>query len=649
MHSPSPKINPVLFPIIVILVFGLSIFGHYLHLAHEGHEFHFFGVVYATICFFMMHHVSAVPENTYILVAQYLAALLICTSIFSLVWTKVKKAFLVYNIGATYRNHIVIFRLNHIGKTLALELLKKKYKVIVVESDEHNPYIESIKHHGGIVFTEKPSEVKTFEMAAVNQSKICILTSNRDELNIEIAGSLANYLLANSKKTKSDPHKIMVHINNAANESILKDYFDIHNQDDHYDLETFNVYESAAKKIFDTYTPYKYLNFRDKESENAIAVIGFTDVAEAFIVENMILSHFPESEKLKIYLVDEHADNHFNHLNYKYPYMSEFIEVVPVKLLNATFFANFAWSKTHIEKLSKIKVAYFFGAKDAELIASAASFRQFLYTQTLSTTQTPIVVCLPEDTDVLGLLNANRTPDKSLSKIFKTQLGIQTYRLITHTCTAESLIEESELIHKLSKAINFFYAIKYEFAQLLETNWNIKNANTIVQQLEETILALPEKHTTLADNEIEDHVLQQLYNSTQIAVNDLRKDFSIEKHWQLLSYRKKDSNKYAARQVSMKVHFFKNLGCWPMTKQNITQYFTRLAPVEHTRWSAEKMVFNFKYGPFPADKKEKILLKEVLKIHDQLIPYDKLTFEEKEKDLNIFLLVPVLNLINTIK
>lgn len=93
MHSPSPKINPVLFPIIVILVFGLSIFGHFVHLAHEGHEFHFFGVVYATICFFMMHHVSAVPENTYILVAQYLAALLICTSIFSLVWTKVKKAF----------------------------------------------------------------------------------------------------------------------------------------------------------------------------------------------------------------------------------------------------------------------------------------------------------------------------------------------------------------------------------------------------------------------------------------------------------------------------------------------------------------------------------------------------------------------------
>jgi hypothetical protein len=39
----------------------------------------------------------------------------------------------------------------------------------------------------------------------------------------------------------------------------------------------------------------------------------------------------------------------------------------------------------------------------------------------------------------------------------------------------------------------------------------------------------------------------------------------------------------------------------------------------------------------------------VLKIHDQLIPYEKLTLEEKEKDLNIFLMVPVLNIINPVK
>ena len=91
----------------------------------------------------------------------------------------------------------------------------------------------------------------------------------------------------------------------------------------------------------------------------------------------------------------------------------------------------------------------------------------------------------------------------------------------------------------------------------------------------------------------------------------------------------------------------KYLGCQPLNRKNITDYFPRLAPIEHIRWNAEKMVFNFKYGPFSADKSERNLLKEVLKIHDQLVPFDKLEDVDKEKDLNIFLMIPVLNIINS--
>jgi hypothetical protein len=65
--------------------------------------------------------------------------------------------------------------------------------------------------------------------------------------------------------------------------------------------------------------------------------------------------------------------------------------------------------------------------------------------------------------------------------------------------------------------------------------------------------------------------------------------------------------------------------------------------MEHKRWSAEKMVFNYKYGPLVSDKAERYVLKDVLKIHDQLIAYEKLTEVEKEKDLNLFLLLPLLS------
>jgi hypothetical protein len=65
--------------------------------------------------------------------------------------------------------------------------------------------------------------------------------------------------------------------------------------------------------------------------------------------------------------------------------------------------------------------------------------------------------------------------------------------------------------------------------------------------------------------------------------------------------------------------------------------------MEHKCWTAEKMVFNYKYGPLVSGKADRYVLKDVLKIHDQLIPYDKLTEIEKKKDLNIFLLLPLLS------
>ena len=648
MKSPNPKVNPILFPVIVILVFVFSIIGHQIEMAHTGHHFHLLGVIYATICFFLMHHVDPIPPNNYILFAQYLAALLICTSIFALVFERLKKAYLINRIKLTYKNHIVIFTLSHIGKTIALELLDKGYKVIVIETDEKNPFIEQVKKKGGFVFTEKPSDFKTLDMTGVGNCRVCLLTSDNDEVNIETASTIGSYLLTNSSKGKTDPHKIMVHINNAANENIIKDYFDIHNEDDHYDLETFTVSESAAKKIYDLYPPHKYINLADKESENAIAIIGYSNVAEAFIIENIILSHYPDMDKLKIYLVDEHADLHFNHLNFKYPFYHEFVEIIPVKLLNGSFFANFAWSKNHIEKLSKVKVAYVFGNNDSALITTAANFRQFLYTQTLAITQVPIIACLPEDTGILNLLNINKHKSQTLSQEFSSKLNIKTYRLISNTCTADGLIEENEHTHKLSKLINFFYSIKYEFASELTQKFNVQNANKIAAKLEDCLLALPEQHTSMNEKEIEKYLLEILQKDTGISYTELYKNFSIDKRWSLLSYRKKDSNKYASRQVAQKINTLKHIGCWPMTKQNITNFYPRVAPLEHTRWNAEKMVFNYKYGPFPTDKKEKHLLKEVLKIHDQLVPYEKLSEDDKQKDLNIFLMVPVLNIIKPI-
>ncbi|MEO6150109.1 MAG: hypothetical protein ABIN95_08675, partial [Mucilaginibacter sp.] len=514
------------------------------------------------------------------------------------------------------------------------ELLKDGYKVVVIEKEEEL-FISEIKNAGGIVLSENDIN-KEFENSLVRQSGACVLAGTDDLYNMKLVNTLIAFL---QKKSPDRVTKIMIHVNGTDNINILKDYLDINNKHEHYDLETFNVSQLAAQKIYDQYTPYKYMGDIEKEEEQSIAIVGFNSAAENFLLENIILSHSPAMDNLTVYLLDKNADTAINHFAFKHPYYADYIDLVPVKLLNDSFYANFTWSKKDIEKISKVKIAYMFGDSESALLTASTNLRQFFYAQTLNLSQVPIIVCMPEDADVMNLLD-----EDGVSVVLSKQLNIQQLKLISDTCTSAALIEESVVTDKISRIINYYYSLKYEFSSELAQKFNFDNGNqAIVDALEKELISMPENTEAITEKTVEDFVLKYIAEKTFVSYDALKKHLSIQKRWNILSHRKKDSNRYAARQIAMKVAWLERIGCWPLNRTNIQRFYPRLAPMEHKRWSAEKIVFNFKYGPLPKDKNERFILKDILKIHDQIIPYEKLDEVEKEKDLNLFLLLPLLN------
>ncbi len=359
----------------------------------------------------------------------------------------------------------------------------------------------------------------------------------------------------------------------------------------------------------------------------------------------MILSHYDDHKPLTIYLVDKDVDTFLHHFIYQYPFHAEFVNLVPVKLLNANFFANFAWSKAHIEKLSLIKAAYFFGENDSVIMNTAASFRQFLYIQTLSISQIPLIVSLPEDSGIYDFLNDSTLHKDEVEHLFNNTLNQHYIKRKSDTFSGKSVIEESEVIDTISRVINFYYTVCYEFARVINTQFQKELSQDIIDELGGFIISFPENHTSFTEKEFEQQFFAFLSSKTGIPADQLYRQNSIKKNWNLLNNRKKDSNRYAARHMQVKMFIMNEIGCTPVNRENIVKFYPKLATVEHSRWSGEKMVFNYKYGPFSKDKKEKYILKEVLKIHDQLIPYDKLTQGEKDKDLNLFLLLPLLDVL----
>lgn len=635
-NSRLAKIKFILIFLSVLLVFILGVLGFQ---ETTGEDFSFFGAVYSTFCLFLVGNADPVPGSTFLLIAQYLAAILFGLGVFSLVFDQVHNVYVITKIRFTYRDHIVVFSLNTVGQKIATELLKKGHKVVVVEPDKENSFLYQIKKSGGLVVYGNGGDGETISDAGLASAKTCIIAGDTDQENMEIANEILSY---RQTKEIEGSLKILLHVSDNNNINILKDYLDIHNQDEDYDLETFNVWQLAARKIYDLYPPHQYIKV-EQEDGAAIAIVGYTQAAEEFILENIILSHYPEMINLKIYLLDKDADICLSQFNFKYPFYADFVDIIPVKLLNGSFYANFTWSKKDIEKLSKVKIVYMFGDSDAELLTSAASLRQFFYNQTQSVSQVPLILCLPEDAGITELLDSNRDPKTNSSNVFSKKLNIQTFHLVSDTCTSETLLEHTELIDKLSKLINYYYSIKYEFYSELKMHWNIESAKDLVDRLDTALLQMSEDDGKINERTIQRFVIRYLSDHTAVHYNSLSSRLSVDKRWNILTQRKKDSNRYAARQLALKFSALKRIGCDPLNNENITRFYGRLAPMEHKRWSAEKMVFNYKYGALPADKNERYILKDILKIHDQLIPYEKLTETEKEKDLNLFLLLPLLS------
>ena len=98
-----------------------------------------------------------------------------------------------------------------------------------------------------------------------------------------------------------------------------------------------------------------------------------------------------------------------------------------------------------------------------------------------------------------------------------------------------------------------------------------------------------------------------------------------------------------ARHLPSKLKILEKLGIKEINEETLLAHMDELAPLEHNRWSAEKIMAGFNYGNIPTnDKKLKSILKYTLKIHNQLKRYDQLDSVNKHKDIEIYLIIPLL-------
>lgn len=651
------QIFPIVIIILIVNVFIFGIYGYYELLAPQG-KFDFWGVLYSVLTMFIMDGAFALDgdnplfKNWQLILASYLAAFVLGYGIFTIIYEYAHRAWIIFRIRFFFKNHTIILGAGQIGCKLALELLEENWQIVVIEKNEKNENIMKIRLAGGYVLIGSAFEEYDLIKAGISHASRCLIVVGNDENNIK-AANLLTYL--NQHKRISNHIKVQVQVRGWYNTSFLKDYMDVYNRTENFDMDTFNAHRAAAQVLFDDFSPlskvqYKVFKENDKivrieSSENAIALIGYNQTAEAFIVENIILSHSPGLRNLKVLLICKDAKKTLQNIKFKFAFIDQYLDIIPIELDSDNFSSENFNSEKFIKLLSQLSSAYLFGDEDAFLISLANGFRQLLYAKINDLNQIPIVVCLPEASQSLELLDPmifqGASSKVDLFNDFKKHFNINILKVVTDTCTKEKLIDEVGIEEDLAKTVNYFYSMKYEFAWLLPESDRKLLTDKHLEKIEHIFLT-KKFSTSNPLLELENAILEELESVLGKNKEELRKIFGIGQRWHALADIKQDSNRYVARHLNVKIGFLQKMGHETFERETIEKYFKVLAPIEHKRWCAEKLVYRFKFGEFPKDNASKKLLKDTLKIHDQLIPYEALDKEMEDKDFNMFLLVTVL-------
>lgn len=538
------------------------------------------------------------------------------------------------------KKEVIIIGTTNSSIKFAHDLVRFGKRVKIISENGNNPQLSKLQKLGVKIHFVNGIESSIIEESMLKKCSLLVLSCEEDVQNINIL----DYIFKIHRSGLQEDHlTVLVKINQEDTRSLLLDYANIYSLERSIYLHIFNPFCEFAKTIYDRFPPYLFVNDETVNNKKKVVVMcGYSPTAEFFLLENCVLSHFDEGQKLKIIHIAKNAEQIKSDILFRRPHLNEYIQYVPVEMRNKSFVDLESWSSDIYEDILSMDVAYCFGDDDGVVLNMALRFKQQMYNALQNVRAVPVIACLPETSDIFNILGEGNAQQKSVLGILDETLRVHTVQMHTDGAQIAKYISSDDEVENIAKVVNYYYAVSYEFPHLLNKHFKKNNANHVIQEIKTKILHFSVKnHSPLF--QIEDMVLAELLSYTKGSSYNLKSIFGIEEHWRSITERSRESNRYVARDVASKAAELKKAGVHKFDAEIITDYAHLLSASIHKRWAAEKQNANFIYGKLDQrDPKFKKILKSQLKVHDLLLPYEELPEFEKGKDVEMLKLLPLL-------
>jgi len=229
--------------------------------------------------------------------------------------------------------HTVVCGLGRKGLQLVRELIASGKKVVVIEPDEQNDYIEICRDLGAVVLVGDGTETEILEQARAHYARQVFAVCGNDGINVEIAVRIFG-LRESPSFEKASRLECWLHIVDPILCQALKSNRMFHNEAGNFSLGITNLFENSARELFqERPLDREFIRAGDPRSVHLV-IVGFGQMGQAVALQAAKIGHFANGRKLRLTILDREANGQQLRLLARYP---RFANVCDIQFIQSDF------------------------------------------------------------------------------------------------------------------------------------------------------------------------------------------------------------------------------------------------------------------------------------------------------------------------
>jgi len=322
------------------------------------------------------------------------------------------------------RDHIIICGLGRKGIRLANLFQERGDPVVIIEADEGNDWIETVRASGIVVLDGDASDPEMLLKARLLRARYVISVLGDDGLNAEVAVQAEQL----SNQRESGVLTCIIHIVDPQLWYLLREKELYTSPEAHFRLELFNIFDHGASLLLKKYSPWNNESDRDRPS-NRLLLIGLGNLGQSLLVQASMQwqEHRQNEERLKFLLVDLNAEEKTSGLYVRYPNLEEISELEPLQL--------------NVHSADFHRAEYLFNGQNCNFDAiyvcidddSLCLHVGLLLYQKVRDFDVPVIIRMVEDAGLALLLQEN---DKA-NGVYR---NLHAFPILDQTCTPELVL-----------------------------------------------------------------------------------------------------------------------------------------------------------------------------------------------------------------